>query len=185
MKRLEAMEAGRAVRRYHTEQMHEYQRIDAHSWGVAMIVDYLMGADHPTQQKLITLQAALRHDLAEYKFGDVPAPAKRALGIRDIYGEAEDEYLELNGWPMPPNLLAESRRVLKIGDCVDGVLHCIAERRRGNKNVAVIRTNYLRYLNEELQFALGPWDTQVDNQAWREYELHRYLLAKWSEANER
>jgi 5'-deoxynucleotidase YfbR-like HD superfamily hydrolase len=167
------MERWRVSSRYHTVQMHCYQRIDAHSWGVAMLVDYLT-TDMRPRDKLMLLQAALRHDMAECEVGDVPAPAKRKLGIRKALDDAEFEVLRLYGWGTP-ELRPHQKRILAIADAADGALHCIAERRHGNMNVVPVFKNFMQYLVTESDCG----------RTQEERDIMDYIWEEWSKAHER
>jgi 5'-deoxynucleotidase YfbR-like HD superfamily hydrolase len=59
------------VRRHHCNASDAVQNIGHHSWGVAMVLDYI----YPTASKTVIL-AALRHDMAEMLVGDLPAYTK-------------------------------------------------------------------------------------------------------------
>lgn len=167
------MEQARAVRRYHTEGMHEHQRLDAHSWGVAMLVDYLAG-DMGVEDRLALMRAALVHDLGEYRTGDIPAPAKRNMGIREVCANFEATVLSLNGIYLP-GLTEEQERILSLADAADGALHCIAERRKGNINVVEIYKNFTNYLTHE----------QDIGRTVAERALFSFILEEWETANGR
>ena len=64
---------GGAIKRYHTLETIGEQSVASHSWGVAMILQYL----EPNVSKEAILRA-LTHDVAELFTGDIPAPVKWA-----------------------------------------------------------------------------------------------------------
>lgn len=170
---LEFLRAGRAVRRYHTTPMLEYQRIDAHSYGVAQIARFL-SQDLPPERQLAIIKEALDHDLAEHRTGDMPAPAKREMNIREQFAEHEARHMLLAGWEFQA-LSDEERRIVKIADCADGALHCIHERAMGNQHVRTPFYNFWTYLVEECKCGVS-LDT-------REYELRNYIAWDWKAAN--
>lgn len=170
---LELMTAGRRSTRYHTEEMHDRQRIDAHSWGVGVITLYLLEKeDFSLAERLRIVQAALLHDVAEYHVGDIPAPAKRRMDIRALVGEHEDRHLAESGWAVP-TLSRSGGRIVKIADNADGCLHCIAERRMGNVNVIPIYANFWDYLQGECNIGT----------AGREKILADYIDEEWRKAD--
>lgn len=134
--------AGGAVKRFHTTNTLKEDNVAQHSFGVAWMVWKLTfgGAGAPL------IMAALAHDLAEQFTGDVPAPAKRALGISSQFHRYERE-IELNNQVFF-HLTDDDRRVLKIADCLDGLARCAIEISMGNKRAEFSFNNYAAYLEE-------------------------------------
>lgn len=133
---------GGAVGRFHTAQVIKPNTVAEHSFGVAWFC-YILSDKKPSVNLLM---AALAHDLAEQEVGDVPAPAKRALGLKTEFAELEnhilqdhDLYFELND---------KELHILKLADCFDGVMYCIREMSLGNHRAAVIARRYFSYINE-------------------------------------
>jgi len=62
---------GGEVKRYHTMSIIGEQSVASHSWGVAVILNWLK----PDISKTAILKA-LAHDVAEKRTGDMPAPTK-------------------------------------------------------------------------------------------------------------
>ena len=62
---------GGEVKRYHTLSTIGEQTVGSHSWGVAVILNWL----EPQISKHAILKA-LTHDVAEKQTGDMPAPTK-------------------------------------------------------------------------------------------------------------
>ena len=79
---------GGAIKRYHTLEIIGEQSVASHSWGVAMILQYL----DPNVSKEAILRA-LTHDVAELFTGDVPAPVKwDNPDLVEVLKRIEDKY---------------------------------------------------------------------------------------------
>lgn len=133
---------GGHTNRFHTVRTITTNTVAEHSHGVAMLVYLLLGE----KTSVGVLMAALTHDLAEHKTGDVPAPAKRTLGIRESLGEVEDALLDsvYLGFALTPC----EQMALKFADAADGTMFCIRERRLGNIGITVAYNNFYGYLLE-------------------------------------
>lgn len=143
-----AIAQGRAVQRYHTTPTLRPQSVGDHSFGVAMLASLIamptIGVSVPL------LMAALTHDMAEVRYGDVPSPAKRAVeaklpGFRALYGQLEQEYLKEREMDWEAMLSADEKAVLKCADYLDGMMYCIQERLLGNRGIAEVFTNFSLY----------------------------------------
>lgn len=174
---LKFLQRGRCTVRYHGIRMHDHQRIDAHSYGVAMLALMLISPGACMFRKAQLMEAGLKHDLAEHVVGDIPAPTKRQLGVRDQCGSMEDELMHEAGLTMPV-LDAADQRVLKLADAAEGCLHCIEERRMGNQDIARIFYTFWSYCIEEL--GLATTDRMAEP---GEEELRKYIAAEWQRAN--
>lgn len=113
--------AGGDVKRYHTYATVPAQTVAAHSWRVAVIAAHLW-PDRPGLPL-----AALYHDVAEGLTGDVPAPAKRALG-EGLEHEGGIRRLELDyerylGVAPSPPLNQEDFARLKCADYLELVAY--------------------------------------------------------------
>lgn len=171
--RLSFMEVGRKTRRYHAGlDMHDYQRIDAHSFGVAMLTRILV-PEATAERRARLLVAAMDHDLAEQVTGDMPAPAKRDMGIRETMQEYEDKLTAPLG--LSHSLNSADTRVLKLADAAEGALHCIAERRMGNQNIEAIFRTFWAYLKE-----LGLANVVAPEQG--EDTAYFYIQSEWERA---
>lgn len=118
--RLALLLRGGGVRRYHAHPGIAPQSVAEHSWRVAVLCAYLW----PDRPQLVT--AALYHDVAEGLFGDLPAPAKRALppAAADALAEIETEYERYLGIERHAgSLCVEDYRRLKIADYTELCLH--------------------------------------------------------------
>lgn len=114
-----------SVQRYHTQRMQRKQELNAHSYGVAMLVQHL----YPECSRDLLL-AALYHDLPEYFTGDVPAPAKRGIPQLAVLLENAEKgtgilYREFN-------LTVFDEALLKWCDTFELVLFCLEEVQMGN-----------------------------------------------------
>ena len=138
--RLRFVYDGGAVARFHTVRTIQVDSDARHSFGVAWIVT-LLTEGRPSSELLL---AALSHDLAEQTVGDVPAPAKRALGIGDTLNALEDRVLTEAGLFVP--LSEEGQRTLKLADNLDGLMFCAQELRMGNKYVEEVGERYWSYI---------------------------------------
>lgn len=140
---LEAVLNGGNTARFHTVSTIRRNTVGQHSYGVAMLC-FLLTQGNPSKQLLM---AALTHDIAEQWTGDIPAPAKRALGIRAEFGRIEDEVLGKLALSFPTD--ANDTIVLKLADAMDGMLFCINERRLGNTHVEAAFDNFSSYVKEQ------------------------------------
>jgi 5'-deoxynucleotidase YfbR-like HD superfamily hydrolase len=140
------MEGGSVVR-YHTRVGIKPDTDAHHSHGVAMLCSILAGRtdDGRTQASSELLMAALTHDLAEQKVGDVSAPAKRALGMAAMLAVFEKETLSNYQLDYEQYLTEEEALILKFADCFDGMLYCCRELALGNRNVLLIWRRYCTY----------------------------------------
>jgi len=134
IKVLSILEGGE-VKRYHTMLIVGEQNVASHSWGVALILNWLK----PDVSKDALLKA-LTHDVAERRTGDMPAPTKwnnpdlaKALsyvekGIEEELGVAYE-------------ISEEERELFKQSDMFELLLYCVNQRSLGNTNVNVVFSN--------------------------------------------
>ena len=143
---------GGAVVRYHTRPGIKPDTDAHHSHGVALLCALLSpSVQGRTTASATLLMAALTHDLGEQKTGDVSAPAKRILGVRDQLAMAEKTELYRYELCYENLLTPEEKAILTLADSFDGMLYCCRERALGNKNVALIWRNYCKYVSEAVQ----------------------------------
>lgn len=162
-------------RRFHTWAILRERTIAHHSWHVAMLLHILYGQSEPGISSVLLL-AALTHDMAEWQFGDIPSPAKRALSehfpdFRAKFGEVEQKLLSEYGFDFEKFLNEEELRKLKFCDNLEGALYCCEERALGNRAIKEPYNNFRKYLNEVIS----------DNQAERETLF--YLDQVWEACN--
>lgn len=160
-KRLDFFLRGGETKRYHTVMTICEQTVAAHSYGVAWLCWMLKGG-FPSAELLM---AALSHDVAEHKLGDMPGDAKRAMNLRALFDEHESGMLHQHAMHYP--LHEEDRRVLKLADAMEGMLFCARELARGNRDIEYVWKNFSRYVQ-----ALQP-------QPGIELNLYDALLARW------
>jgi 5'-deoxynucleotidase YfbR-like HD superfamily hydrolase len=133
---------GAAVQRYHTTPPLRPQTDGAHSFGVAWLAYLLTGG--AASRNLIL--AALAHDLAEYRTGDLPAMIKRVGTIGAQLEEAETAYRAAVGLNFP--LTEEETSVLATADRLEGMMFCIAERGLGNQEAERWFRRFATYVSE-------------------------------------
>jgi 5'-deoxynucleotidase YfbR-like HD superfamily hydrolase len=172
---LDFIQNGRVTHRFHGLRMFDYQRVDAHSYGVAMLTLVLVGGSDAERRERLML-AALVHDLAEHIAGDLPAPTKRTMGPewRSAFNGYEDGLLAGAGLYVPLN--AQDTRVLKLADALEGCLHCIEERRMGNSGVEGIFTEFWKYAYEEQLLGQHPEYSEAG-----EHLLWGYVQSRWAD----
>jgi 5'-deoxynucleotidase YfbR-like HD superfamily hydrolase len=178
------------TKRFHTWPVLRTQNIADHSWHVAMLLHALYGQDHPGITPVL-LMAALCHDAAEWKVGDLPAPAKRNMHERGFenfkaeWDEMEESILSEVGLDWDKFLTDEERRRLKLCDSLDGAMYCVRERMMGNKMMREPFINFASYIQSLLgERPLGfSIDDTVPSFKRREWKLRDYIHSKWSEAN--
>lgn len=141
-KMVEFISNGGDVRRFHTVNTIGTNTVAEHSFGVVWIIWLLTGGQ--CRPKLLMAGAA--HDLAEQVVGDVPSPAKRALGIGQDIDELETKILADHGTAFV--LTPEEARTLKLADCLDGLLFCAKERSQGNRRIDGVADKYAEYIAE-------------------------------------
>jgi len=179
---LDFIARGRASRRYHTMEMLDYQRIDAHSFGVAMFTTIIVPVATPDRRALLLL-AALTHDLGEHKTGDMPAPFKRSIpGLHKTMDAAEGALLDDAGLAVA--LDGKDKRVLTLADCADGFAHCVVERAKGNVFAREAAMNFWSYLTGAGKI-YNPLGSDSDNSHCEagEHALRNWLARNWTEAN--
>lgn len=141
---MQAMWDGGETARFHTCTLLRPDTVGQHSYGVACVVMHL----YPQGQAHL-LRAALKHDMAEAFTGDLPAPAKRDLGIREQFAAYEDKYLEGVGIAAE-KLSAWEAWLIKMADSIDGLRVCVRERSMGNRMIEHAYANFSRYCEEML-----------------------------------
>jgi 5'-deoxynucleotidase YfbR-like HD superfamily hydrolase len=152
---------GVAVRRYHTHRTLVEDTVGHHSANVALLC---MVLDPRPSAEL--LKAALSHDLAEHRLGDMPTPAKQSMGetARELLFAEENRLLEEVG--LGADLHPSEATTLKLADIADGMLFCLEERSRGNISMDEVFTNYGNLLED---FDLGA----------RAREVFVYIKQSW------
>lgn len=141
--KLQLMLDGGAVQRYHTLRTVQRQTVAEHSFGVAWLV-YLLTSGAPSVALLL---AAMGHDLAECETGDLPAPAKRSLGISAQFDAYEQHVMRAAGVVLP-ELTSAEQRTLKLADTCELLLFCLHEMSLGNFGMLPVFTRGMQYVGE-------------------------------------
>lgn len=139
---LDFITAGAAVSRYHTCDILKPESVGHHSHGVALLC---MVIDPDCSFDLV--KAALLHDMAEQRTGDIPSPAKRELGIGGDLEAIEHRILEENGFAFP-NLSDEDQLTLKLADVAHGALKCAREVNMGNSTMRIVYDRFMIYAGQ-------------------------------------
>lgn len=138
---------GGMSKRFHTVDTIKHQDIANHSFGVAWFCELLTQG----RARKVLIMSALTHDLAEHMVGDIPSPAKRALGIGEMFNAFETEKLKVAGLAHYQEELTEGEELtLKVADMLDGCMYCIRERKLGNRNVEICFGRFYSYASEVL-----------------------------------
>lgn len=183
METLDFIRNGGETRRYHTWPVLRQQTVAEHSFHVAMIYSMMALGAAPSDVQGLTvpgLMAALTHDLAEHKTGDMPAPTKRGLeaffpGFREKYGELENDLLVNAELDWEHALSSKERRWLKLADAMEGALYCVRERSMGNKLIAPVFANFRQYIRD----VLGGTEPQEVEQ-----NIINYIDDMWEQFND-
>lgn len=138
---LQAMWTGGETQRFHTITTLRPDTVGQHSYGVACVLMHVW-----PQASARLLRAALKHDMAEAHTGDMPAPAKRALGIRERFATYEDDYLKSVGVE-PEKLSPWEAWLLKFCDSADGLRVTVRERAMGNQLIELANKNFQSYVD--------------------------------------
>jgi 5'-deoxynucleotidase YfbR-like HD superfamily hydrolase len=162
---------GAETKRFHTAITLQENKVGHHSFGVAWIVRLLRPDMDPTRMGLLVM-AALEHDTPEHITGDLPAPSKRSMGLREQFGDFEAVLLGRVALTYSLQLSDEEARLLKLADAAEGALFCCSERMLGNKYAVEYYNNFTSYYQEIIN-----WDDQ------NEAALERYIRLEWMKAN--
>lgn len=139
---------GGSVVRYHARPGLRVDTDASHSFGVAHWCSILTGSDEQgrTNASSMLLMAALTHDLAEQAASDISAPAKRMMGLSELFHDWEQKTLRSYNLDYEQWLVPEELLILKLADCFDGLLYCCRELALGNKNVMLIWKRFCSYI---------------------------------------
>lgn len=156
---LRFMEAGGIQRCHNRPQMHYRQRVDSHSWGVALMVWQIMEACEG-----FTLMAALVHDCGELKTGDVPAPVKREhpdIGVK--LNAMEDQHLRAHD--MMFELSPVEAAVVHAADKLEFVRWMKQESYMGNRYAGVPFQRGYEYARDSIRALRELNETYADRAA--------------------
>ena len=135
-----AVERSARVKRYHTEPTLHIQTVGEHTYGVLWLV--LLIEPGASRDLLV---AALGHDTPEFGSGDVPSPSKKDPAVKAAFDAMESDTmtrLQLE----TPWITDTEARVLKLADNLEGLMFCLSEWRRGNRDIALALGNYIAYI---------------------------------------
>lgn len=137
------------TQRFHTHagRLIKTQDVAQHAYNVTLLVQAL--TFNRARREL--LWAALTHDAAEHWVGDVPAPTKRSLEIRQLLANYEADALLRETGIEAPKLLPWEDRVLKIADSLEGAFFCAREILMGNQLARGVGRNFLSYIDDTLK----------------------------------
>lgn len=167
---------GGETRRYHTHRPINDDTVGHHSYNVAMTIVCLW-----PDATAALLVAALTHDIAEHKVGDIPAPTKRHMPnifgqpFRTFFATWEAAHILEAGLPTPTLTKVEEWQ-LKFADSLDGMRFCLHERQLGNRTPinAEIFGNFAEYVADHLNEAPAFFQQAVD--------AYEHLLEEWKAA---
>lgn len=130
------------VTRYHTAPTLRSQSVSEHSWGVAMLCQWV--APNCSAQ---VLSAALTHDLAEIATGDLPATIKwESPELRTALAAIEKQFHYELGTTV--DLKKEEYHLLKWCDMMELIMWCAEEASLGNQTIHNIIINGLSFLED-------------------------------------
>lgn len=152
---LALMDASQTLR-CHTLPVQRASNLAEHSYGVALLCDHLSS---PGRASAALLRAALHHDLHECETGDVPHPVKRKnAGLSKELKIEEYEFNTFYELTDEESLSDEERRILRIADMLEFLIHCRGEWLKGNTRLLVpVNTaleSLIKYGAEEMPRAL-------------------------------
>lgn len=176
---LDFLRMGGETKRYHAWPTLHQQNVAEHSCHVAQLCAWLANMDK-SRLTVSLLMAALNHDWAEQRLGDIPGNVKNQLPpyqidnetvpFQKVWGDLEAKELAPFGLDYEAGLNAKEIYILKISDLADGCLFCIRERAMGNKLITEVYNNF----REALRRASNTYGSGV---------LEDYIDKKWWEAN--
>ena len=178
--RAQYIEDGSEVVRCHTFPTLRPQTVGQHSFAVAWWCAELMDG----APSVDLLMAALAHDLPEAKFGDIPAPAKRAM-TGDARGDLENAELDSMydvGLPwFEGRLTPQERNVLKLADYLELLAYTVREMALGSRHRTLLlcHENAIAYVLQVLNSSHG--QMQLGDTAFRIANVHLTRLTKQGE----
>jgi 5'-deoxynucleotidase YfbR-like HD superfamily hydrolase len=129
------------VKRHHVNPSDAVQTVGHHSWGVAMILDYIW----PDAPKKVIL-AALRHDVPERWTGDIPAYVKwRYPDLASSMNTAEAGVERLLGYDL--ELTQHEAAALKVADMLELMMFSLHRSSMGDKYFGDVGSNVRQWFN--------------------------------------
>lgn len=174
---------GAVVARYHTQPLIRPQSVGEHSANVALLLTLMLGPAEGRDGMTLLLsevrisrlmKAALFHDLPESKTGDIPAPVKREGGqeLRRLIHAIEARTVGEAGLE-PVMLTEQDRRLLKLADCLEGMLYTAEELQRGNSALREVYWNFDAYVRGAIDL-----ETEEPKIELRALEIFAFAAAK-------
>lgn len=160
LKVLRFVESSARVKRWHAEPTLHIQSVGEHTYSVMQLILLL---DANASRNLLI--AALMHDTAERKFGDIPGPTKKLAGLKEKFDGLEDDFMASMGLSLP-ELNPEEAKLLKMCDMLEGAMFAAFELRRGNREIREGFFNYMSWLEGVSHSTLS---AAVYNQLLQEY----------------
>lgn len=156
---------GAETERFHTVRRIHPETVGHHSFGVAWFCVLLSPQMRPSANLLVS---ALAHDVAEHEVGDLPAPTKRQLDLREKFSELEKTYVDDLALVSYPPLDPQEERILKLADVFDGMMSCVRELQFGNRTIETCYRNFSSYA--EAMIPMGQESVIFDEiyQLWKE-----------------
>ena len=156
---------GGETERFHSLRTVFNETVGHHSFGVAWMIWLITEG----KARAELLMAALQHDLAEHKTGDIPAPTKRQLNIRETVSALEDDLLVKAGFRVG-GLSPEEDRILHTADVLDGMLACQRERALGNRLVRDCYFNFRQYASDAALHGVAKHIFVAISELWQEVD---------------
>lgn len=152
-RQIELLAAAGRVKRFHNTPTILTQTVGEHTWLVMGLV-LMLCEDMDRTRIADILYAAFMHDVPEAATGDIPAPAKRAMGNEGRMDLAcyESRVLKWAGMT-EPDLSEEEARTVKIADILEGVIRCRIEVALGNSHAHDIGFKFSQYLESMAPFS--------------------------------
>lgn len=148
--KLDILRRGGLVRRYHTARALRTQTVGEHCYHMGVLYDFLCGLANVTPSARVH-RAIRYHDTPEAVYGDIPSPAKRAMGNAEL--DTLEEKLLGDLGVVAGDLTPAEKWVLKFLDCAEGAMTCAEEHTQGNRYMRDIGLRYLTYIKEHLENA--------------------------------
>lgn len=167
--RLWLLQMSGMVKRYHNIPTIIQDTVGEHTYGVLWLIVVLSEPQLPSSNLFF---AALVHDTPEVNWGDITGPTKRLLNLRQAFTKLEDESFRALGVKHPLPLTEEEQNILRLADCMDGMLHCCYERALGNQAVCEVINKFHEYIDEK---QLTPTQQRVLDDIldiWRIFDEH-------------
>lgn len=170
--KFEFLRRGGRVKRFHGFHLLMDNPVGHHSFNVITVL--IACAPYVSRELLLS---AVYHDVPECITGDIPAPFKRAVdGLRG-HMEAEEERLLKVYDIQLPHLSSDEARWLKMADSLDGAMHCLEERRLGNRTLDRIFWTFMEYVSSIINSPAH--DEDKDNSF---VQLKLYIQKEWKAA---